>query len=259
MSRKSTIFLNDMQEAGSERVLLSIITVCYNAGDNLSRTMDSVREQSFPLKEYIVIDGASTDHTKAILKERRVEIDCLVSEPDLGIYNAMNKGLARAKGVYVCFMNAGDCFHSSDTLSELFHSLGDERPDVIYGETHLVNHEGVFIKPRRLKAPKYLTKNSFLKGMLVCHQSFYPKRDLAPFYDEQYRFSSDYDWCLNILSKSKTHFNSHLVLTDYLSEGITTQNRKASLIERYRIMRKHFGWFLTLLAHLYIAVRLLFK
>lgn len=248
-----------MQGSRSETPFLSIVTVCYNAGTDLCRTMDSVAQQSFRNFEYIVVDGASTDQTPQILKERRSEIDVLISEPDSGIYNAMNKGIRAAKGKYLCFMNAGDTIHSPDTLARVFASLDGKDPDVIYGETHLVDKEGRFLRPRRLQAPRRLSKRSFLKGMLVCHQSFYPRRELAPMYDERYRYSSDYDWCLRILSASEYNHNTGLVLTDYLSEGMTTRHRQASLRERFVIMRRHFGWVRTLFAHLYIFFRLIFK
>lgn len=255
---KNTIFLSDMQGAKLERVLLSIITVCYNADQALVRTMDSVAEQTFRNFEYIIIDGASEDGTLQIIHERRAEVDQWISEPDTGIYNAMNKGIKMAKGEYLCFMNAGDCFHAPSTLSDLFASIGSQRPDVLYGQTNLVDNVGNYLRPRRLSAPKKLTKRSFLRGMLVCHQSFYPKRDLAPMYDESYRYSSDYDWCLNILGRSRSNYYSGLVLTDYLSEGMTTQHRRASLVERFKIMRKHFGIMPTLFAHFYITFRLIF-
>lgn len=221
--------------------------------------MDSVASQTYRDFEYIIIDGASTDGTLELINARSPEVDQFISEPDTGIYNAMNKGLRLARGTYLCFMNAGDTFHAPDTLMQLFSSLGNQKPDILYGETNLVNSEGEFLKPRRLKAPKRLNKRSFLTGMHVCHQSFYPKRELAPEYDEHYRFSSDYDWCLKILDKAEVTYNSGLILTDYLSEGVTTRHRKASLIERYKIMCRHFGWYRAILAHFYIVLRALVR
>lgn len=242
---------------GSYRI--SVITICYNAAEELSHTLKSVAQQDYPHIEYIVIDGASTDTTPKLLEAYRHKIDIIVSEPDKGIYDAMNKGLRLSTGDYLCFMNAGDTFFSKSTLSTVFSKAGSLRPDVIYGETNLIDNERNFLRTRRLSAPDILKANSFLRGMTVCHQSFYPRRELAPPYDLMYKFSSDYDWCIKILKQSKMTFNSRQVLTNYLSEGATTKNHKESLKERYCIMVKHYGLARAVLAHIYIAIRAVFK
>ncbi len=238
----------------------SVITVTYNAEEVLERTIDSVIEQSYSLIEYIVIDGASTDNTSVILDKYSKVIDVLLSEPDDGLYDAMNKGLSRATGDYVLFLNAGDTFFSSFTLEELVKTFPEGGfPDVIYGNTALVNKAGEFIKMRRLKPPVELTWKSFSKGMLVCHQAFFVKRELAEPYDLQYRYSSDFDWCIRILKKASLIHNSNLILIRYLEEGLTTKNRKASLMERFRIMAHYYGLPRTLLNHIGFVFRLLFQ
>ncbi|MDD7437512.1 MAG: glycosyltransferase family 2 protein [Bacteroidales bacterium] len=242
---------------GTKRI--SVVTICYNAYEELQHTLKSVAVQDYPHIEYIVVDGASKDDSHKLFEEYRAHIDVLISEPDNGIYDAMNKGIKVATGDYICFMNAGDTFHSPITLSKVFAQVGDNSPDIIYGETDLVDVQRNFIRHRRLSAPQTLTKESFLRGMLVCHQSFYPRRDLVPLYNLSYRFSSDYDWCIRILEKSRHNHNAHLVLTDYLSEGVTTQNHRASLLERFHVMRRHYGFTRTLLSHLYIFIRSLIK
>ncbi|WP_018357604.1 glycosyltransferase family 2 protein [Porphyromonas levii] len=241
------------------RKRISVVTICYNAYEELQYTLRSVAEQSYPFIEYIVVDGASTDGSNELFESYRADIDVLISEPDKGIYDAMNKGIKAATGDYLCFMNAGDTFHSTTTLEEVFAQVGTNHPDVIYGETDLVDTDRRFLRHRRLSAPLVLTKDSFLRGMLVCHQSFYPRRELAPLYNLSYRFSSDFDWCIRILKQSQRNHNTHLVLTDYLSEGVTTQNHKASLRERFQIMRYHYGLARTLLAHAYILLRSILK
>lgn len=236
--------------------LLSVVTVCYNAVENLRVTYQSVRQQTYPYIEYIIIDGASTDGTLHFLEEQREKIDYLVSEPDNGIYDAMNKGIKLAKGDYICFLNAGDTFSSPDIISQLFGQLGGRRPGVIYGETYLVDKERNQIGYRHHRIPEQLTWRSFLDGMLVCHQSFYARLDLVPLYDLHYRFSSDFDWGISILKRSEENFNTHLCLTHYLNEGVTTENRVASLRERFCIMQKHYGLAATILAHMRLAWRL---
>ena len=238
----------------------SVITVCYNAEATIEDTIQSVISQTYHHVEYIIIDGASKDHTMDIVNRYRDRIAIVVSEPDKGIYDAMNKGISLATGNYLCFLNAGDSFHEDDTLQLAAHSIREALlPDVIYGETALVDHEGHFLRMRRLSAPDTLTWKSFRMGMLVCHQAFFAKRELAEPYDLRYHFSADFDWCIKVMKKSKLLHNTHLTLIDYLSEGITTRNHKASLLERFRIMTRHYGWVSTVIYHLWFVLRLLLK
>lgn len=236
---------------------ISVITICYNAEKELRSTLQSVAEQDYPFIQYIVIDGASTDSSHLLFEEYCDHIDLLVSEKDKGIYDAMNKGLQVASSDYLCFMNAGDTFHSPHTLSLAFEGIAAPLPDIIYGETDIVDEERHLLRHRRLKVPNKLKYDSFKRGMVVCHQSFYPKRSLAPLYDLTYHYSSDFDWCLNILKKSSHTYNTGIVLTDYLSEGATTRHHRESLRERYKIMCHHYGHFSTLIAHVYFIIRAL--
>lgn len=238
----------------------SIITVTYNAGAVLEDTIQSVITQTYRNVEYIIVDGGSKDHTLDIINRYREHIHTLVSEPDKGLYDAMNKGIRLATGDYLCFLNAGDELHEDDTLQLMVHSItGTELPDVLYGETAIVNEEGHFLRMRRLSAPENLNWKSFKDGMLVCHQAFFPCRELAEPYDLRYRFSADFDWCIRIMKKSHTLHNTHLTLIDYLNEGMTTRNHRASLHERFRIMCRHYGYLSTLARHAWFALRLLLK
>ena len=240
--------------------LFSIITICYNAEATLEKTIQSVLAQTYPNVEYIVVDGASKDNTLAIINRYRPQLSKVVSEPDKGLYDAMNKGIGLATGNYLCFLNAGDTFFSANTLQEMVATLpADKQPDVIYGETALVDAEGHFVRMRRLQAPEVLTWRSFRQGMLVCHQAFFARRELVPLYDLQYRFSADFDWCIRIMKQSHLLHNTHLTLVNYLDEGLTTRNQKASLKERFRIMAKHYGLFSTLLHHLWFVFRAIIK
>lgn len=240
--------------------LFSIITICYNAADTIERTIQSVLAQSYPNIEYIVVDGASKDNTLSIINRYKERISKMVSEPDKGLYDAMNKGICLASGDYLCFLNAGDTFYADTTLQEMADTLpSDKLPDVIYGETALVDAQGRFVRMRRLQAPEVLTWRSFRQGMLVCHQAFFARRELVPQYDLQYRFSADFDWCIRIMKQSHLLYNTHLTVVNYLDEGLTTRNQKASLKERFRIMAKHYGLFSTLLHHLWFVFRAIIK
>ena len=129
----------------------SIITVTYNAAAVIEDTLQSVITQTYKNIEYIIIDGASTDRTMEIIGRYRKHIHTVVSEPDRGLYDAMNKGIRLATGDYVCFLNAGDELHEDDTLQLIVHSLTGLTglPDVIYGRTAIVDEEGHFLRMRR--------------------------------------------------------------------------------------------------------------
>jgi glycosyltransferase involved in cell wall biosynthesis len=149
-----------------------------------------------------------------------------LSEPDKGLYDAMNKAASMASGDYLCFLNAGDTFHTSNSIEKMMSSLEEgKEPDIIYGETAIVDNHGVFLHMRRLSAPEKLSWKSFKQGMLVCHQAFIVKRELFEPYDLSYRFSADFDWCIRMMKKAEYLHNSHLTLINYLNEGMTTSNR----------------------------------
>ncbi|RRD79992.1 glycosyltransferase [Alloprevotella sp. OH1205_COT-284] len=260
-------------------IKFTIATVCFNAAAFLRRTILSVEEQDYAKIEHLIIDGRSKDETLAQIhhyQERNShlpsphEIVCL-SEPDQGLYDAMNKALRLATGEYILFLNAGDKFHCPSTLSQIAQLLSEGHydsahlPAVIYGDTHLVDDEGRFLRRRRLSPPERLNWRSFRHGMLVCHQAFFARTDLARMntYDLSYRFSADFDWCIRILRTAHGHrlplLNTHLVIADYLSEGMTTRHHKDSLRERFHIMCKHYGFLPTLLQHAWFVVRALLK
>ena len=255
--------------------LISIITVTYNAESTIERTLQSVERQTHPRIEHVIIDGCSTDHTMSHV-QRYVErngdkkhLIRVVREPDNGLYDAMNKGLQQATGDYLVFLNAGDKLHEDTTLEQIAQKAGWQRDRVnyavLYGETDLVDNEGRFLRHRRLEAPEALNSKSFRSGMLVCHQSFYVRTDLAKAtpYNLSYRYSADYDWCIRIMQRAEKRrlrfLNTHLILTDYLSEGMTTQNHRRSLIERLRLMAHHYGWPTAIAEHLWFVVRAILK
>lgn len=256
-------------------VVFSIITCTYNAESVLQRTLDSVLEQTYSHVEHIIVDGASTDATLDMVEAYKRKSDAedwchevrVKSEPDRGLYDAMNKGIQRATGQYVLFLNAGDTFPSADTLELVAESVGEgeEPPAVLYGDTDVVDDEGRFLRHRRLSPPRRLTWRSFMKGMLVCHQAFYARTDLAKAtpYDLHYRFSADVDWCIRIMRLARRRRlpmrNVGAVVVNFLDGGMTTTNHRASLKERFHVMAHHYGFVPTVIMHAWFVVRSLFK
>lgn len=233
-------------------MLFSIITITYNAAETLQPTLESVAAQKFTDYEYLLIDGASTDSTLTLAAEAPIKEKTIISRPDKGLYDAMNRGLHIAKGRYVIFLNSGDSFPSSLTLQTYADAIAGspEAPGIVYGQTMIVNPEREIIGPRHLLAPDRLMIRSFLDGMTVCHQAMAVRRDLAPDYDLRYRFSADYDWVIKVLKRSPLNIYTGEVTAHYLSEGVTTKNHRASLIERLKIMSKHYGAWPAFASHI---------
>ena len=170
-------------------IRFSIITCTFNAEAVIERTLDSVLEQTHSHLEHLIIDGASKDRTVEMAQHYKTKSDeedhchdvVICSEPDGGLYDAMNKAIAKATGDYVLFLNAGDVFPSPDTLEMVAESVGDGEalPAVLYGDTDIVNEEGRFLRHRRLAAPRRLTWRSFMKGIRrFMHAPTLPSRHL---------------------------------------------------------------------------------
>ena len=237
--------------------LFSIITVTWNAAGVIAPTMQSVQHQTNSDYEMLIIDGASTDDTLSIVRQASIAALRVFSEPDNGLYDAMNKGIARARGRYLIFLNAGDTFADNTVLARLA-LLAADNPGVIYGQTQLVDKDRNVVGMRHLTAPKRLTASSFLNGMVVCHQAFVARRDLVPQYDLQYKLSADYDWCIRILRKSEANaYAGPQPIISYLADGMTTRHHRASLVERFRIMSRHYGTAKAIVRHLSFIPRFL--
>lgn len=275
----------------------TVVTITFNAAKVVRRTLKSVQRQTWCAVEHIIIDGASTDKTLDIIADYVSDnrkygspagdnpggegketapprhVIRVFSEPDSGIYDAMNKGLRHATGDYVVFINAGDCLHDAHTLENIARNTGidslngdgDELPAVIYGDTAITDGDGVYMFQRKHRPPTKLTWRSFRRGMLVCHQAFYARRDIAvatPF-DMNYRYSADIDWCIRVMKEAENRrlplVNANITVADYMREGLSTIHHRASLMERFAIMRRHYGLFSTLVMHVWFVFRALWR
>ena len=252
-------------------IRFTVVTITYNAAQVLQPTLDSVLAQTYANVEHWIIDGKSTDSTVAAAEDyrrRNGQQGCphvvhIQSEPDRGLYDAMNKGLALATGDYIVFLNAGDAFPSAGTLQHVADCVkpGEPLPGVLYGYTDIVDSARRFVAHRRLQPPARLSWRSFRRGMLVCHQAFYARADIAKNnpYDLRYRFSADVDWCIRVMREAQRR---HLrlvrvneVVANYLDGGTTNKNHRASLMERFHVMARHYGLVTTLAMHLWFVVR----
>ena len=270
-------------------IKITYVTITYQAAKVLQRTLDSVLQQDYPEITHLIIDGASTDGTLEMVNDYIERSNAannghkilLMSEPDNGIYDAMNKGLRSLDGDYVCFLNAGDFLPAQDTVSRIVETIsqrddsfvspdtkglqGDcpqcDLPAVLYGDTDIVDAEGHFLHHRRLAPPEHLTWKSFRHGMLVCHQAFYARTDfaIATPYNQKYRYSADVDWCIRIMKAAAKEnvplLNLNMVVVNYTEEGQTTLHHRESLLERYRVMESHYGRISTFFMHCWFVIR----
>ncbi len=235
---------------------ISIITVVFNSEKYLENTILSIIHQTYPFTEYIIIDGGSKDNTVNIIKKYEKYITYWVSEPDKGLYDAMNKGLKAATGDFVWFINSGDRIYSEEVLENFLRNI-EKSADIYYGETVMIDENGKEIGMRRLKTPEHLTWKSLLMGMVVSHQSIIVKKSNAPLFDLTFRFSADFEWVIKSLRNSQNIVNTNLILSKFLDGGLTKHNIIPGLKERFRIMIKNYGFFKTIFNHLVLGIKFL--
>lgn len=216
---------------------LSIITVCYNCDPYIEKTLKSILAQKDNSVQYIVIDGASSDGTLGVLKQYSDKIDVIVSEPDNGIYDAMNKGIGLAEGKYILFINAGDILlkHSLEIAKKEFY----QNLDLLYFSYYsLYRYKDINL---RFKSK---VCNEISHDMPTAHNVTFFSRDSFfknGLYDTSYFFAADYEWiCRNHLKLRSKHFETKII--EYLQGGLSEQHHIKVLFEKLKIATKYFGY-----------------
>ena len=206
---------------------ISIITVCYNAQEYIGSCIKSVIDQKYPDVEYIIIDGGSKDNTLNIIKEFSNDISVLVSEPDLGIYHALNRGIALATGDCIGIMHADDFFADDNVLLRVAEVFEDKDVDILYGNLDYVDREDTQKVVRKWRSEIYSNK-LLLRGWMPAHPTFYAKRACYAAlgnYNLRYKSASDYDLMLRFLYKTsfKKYF-LNIVMVKMRVGGISNKN-----------------------------------
>lgn len=199
---------------------ISIITVCYNTASTIEKTILSVINQSYKDLEYIIIDGNSKDGTVDVIKKYSKSIAYWVSEPDKGIYDAMNKGIKIATGDYICFMNAGDTFYNASTIMDVVKYINKSNPDIIYGDTNFIYEWGEKIQ----KPEPIINLNN---KMVFCHLSSIVKSQLIKeqLFDTKYKISADYNFLYKQYKARKKFEYIPICITNFDNVyGISTMN-----------------------------------
>ena len=187
------------------RVKISVITAVYNSQQTVRSAIESVLSQSHSDVESILIDGASTDGTLAILEGYRKRLGVLISEPDMGIYDALNKGIQHATGDVVGFLHADDVFENNDVLAKVAVAFQDPMVEAVYGDLVYVQHDDISKIIRYWKSGHY-DSSALSRGWMPPHPTFYIRRSVYERlggFDTRYRIAADYDTVLRFLAVSK--------------------------------------------------------
>jgi glycosyltransferase involved in cell wall biosynthesis len=223
---------------------ISVITVVFNGAETVEQTLLSVASQDYPNVEYIVIDGASTDGTPEIIRRHEDKLAVFRSEPDRGMYDAMNKGLSLSTGDIIGFLNAGDVYNSSRVLSEIVEMMEKHDVDICYGDLVFVDKMGTGKVVRYWKSEPY-HDGLFEKGWMPAHPTFYAKQrlyDRYGGYDLKYRRQSDFELTLRFLAVNKAKsFYLPKVLVRMSSGGASSGlwHIIEGNYEAYRACRRH--------------------
>jgi glycosyltransferase involved in cell wall biosynthesis len=215
----------------------SIITVCLNEAKSIRATCDSICSQSYIDFEWIVIDGGSTDGTLEILREYEDSIDCLISEPDTGIYNAMNKGAVKASGQYLIFMNGGDRFACADALLMVSKA---PRAQMLYGDVYLGDPSG------DVETYPEVVESGYMLRKMIPHQATFYQRatfEAVGGYDESFKIAADYDLYVRLFElEGITHQHIPHPIAIFDLEGISNSKdfRQLRKRENHRIRKQYF-------------------
>jgi glycosyltransferase involved in cell wall biosynthesis len=213
--------------------LVTVVTVVYNGEKTIQGTIESCLKQSYPNLEYIIIDGASSDKTVEIISQFQDKISYFLSEPDLGIYDAMNKAIKAANGEWINFMNCGDIFVNENVLSTVADIIANDKSnvDIFYGNT-IFKYNDFFLKQ------KPMDLNRIEREMAFCHQSTFVKMDIIKqdTFDLNYKLSSDFIMMNRFYKQNKKfkYIDIYISLFDQ-TDGSTLRNYQKSIKERFLV------------------------
>ncbi len=223
-----------------DKLKVSILTVSYNREKTIEKTIKSVLSQTYQNIEYIMVDGASTDGTGNIIRSYGNKIDNYISEPDQGIYDAMNKGMKLASGDIVGILNADDVFYDNSIVEKIVKAFNEQHIDAIYGDVQFFNPENPHKVIRYYSSKRFLPEK-FKFGIMPAHPSFYARRELFDkfgYYKTDYKIAADFELLLRLIYKNniKCQYKKFPFVTMRMG-GISNRNLKSNWILNKEIMR----------------------
>jgi len=219
---------------------VSVITVCYNSAATLARTLQSVAEQDWLSVEHIIIDGASTDGTLTIIDQYRASISHVISEPDQGIYDAMNKGLDLARGDIVCFLNADDQYASKSVLSHVVNQFQQQELDAVIGDVAFFNPKDPQKSIRRYRSDRFSPRR-LAWGWMPSHPALFMKRNVMTkvgYFKTDYRIAGDYEYVVRAFYHGNLKYQ-HLpeVLVHMQIGGISSKDWRSRILLNQEVLR----------------------
>lgn len=213
---------------------ISVITICYNCKNDIEETILSVVNQTYPNVEYIVVDGGSYDGTMEIINKYRDKIDILISEPDNGIFDAMNKGIKHSTGIWVNFMNAGDKFYDLATLNDIFGNYDYFDVSVLYGNTF---NDGSIQNPDKLEVLRH-------GGIMACHQSIFYNRELCGlefYYKTKHKHYGDIELTTRLYVKKFAFQYIPITVANYKGGGFSSIVSTKARIAKFDYLYQNIG------------------
>lgn len=237
---------------------VTIVTVCYNADKEIETTLLSVLSQKYNNLEYIVIDGDSSDNTMDIINKYKDKITRILSEPDKGIFDAMNKGINMASGNWILFLNAGDTFCNETVVERMVFETPIDA-GVIYGNAMFVKNG---IKRKYSPLPFFNSKERY-PDMGICHQSIFVRTDIAKnlLFDLSYQLSADYDMIMKIYNNNYKFYYKDVMVCNYDLSGVSSLNYLRKIKEKMRIYRNpiNIDSMLLYIKALYVQLKIFIK
>lgn len=220
---------------------ISVITVCFQAEQCIAKTIESVKSQTYQNIEYIIVDGASSDGTLRVIEETLGDYPAkVISEPDRGIYDAMNKGIGLADGAYIHFLNAGDIYYDEHVIEKAVCRMEKTDADIVYGDIEYLYADGN--RERRRYDRKCSRQIYYLTGDCINHQAMFVKRALfaKDLFDIDLKICADRDWMMK-KSKAGTVFHAMgFPVCVYSYDGVSLLQKDDYNREAAFCIRKHY-------------------
>lgn len=234
---------------------ISIITVCFNESqERISYTLDSIVGQSYPSIECVIVDGGSNSETKRAYEQYLNRIDKFISEPDKGIYDAMNKGIKASTGEWLIFMNIGDRFHDSNVLINMINFIKGKTGDLVCGDILRDGRERIFYPNRFLRG--YLCYHS------ICHQAILARKsifDVIGNFDISFRLVADRDWVFRAIKAGFKYVHTSVVVCDWELGGVCFDYRIEEIeLQKYRV-EYFFSFERTIYRYLWFAEKVIIR
>ena len=222
------------------RPKFSIITVTLNSEKLIDETIKSLFNQTFDNYELIIIDGDSNDKTLEIIKSYNKKNIVIISEPDKGIYDAMNKGISLSKGEYINFLNSGDKFANENVLEKVYNSI-KTKPNLVYGDINIFKNKKFSKEQLSLD---FDLQNLVEKGTgVLCHQSMFVLNENIPLYNLKYKYKAELNWYFDLLKlKNFTYQKLKFKIVDYDMGGFGQKNFLKNRIDWLRVIVHRFGY-----------------